>query len=681
MKDFRMKYLLVLCFILQVIGMSAHAQSYKYHTVKKGETVFSISQAYSIAAEDIYKYNPEAKEGIGVNEKLVIPVSNSSTSTTAYVENTAEFLSFKEHVVRKKETLYSLSKEYGVSIDNLKRFNKQLYAKELQIGETIQIPVGKIPAGSLVESSANSIANENVPGTNMVDKTVKTVAPPGIQQSLKNREHIVLPQETKYGIARKYGMTLKELDEMNPRVDVLQPGMMIRVGTAVLDEEPVIITDNRFRFYEVKPQETIYRLTKRFDISQDSLIQLNPALAEGLKYGMVLKVPVRENTAIQEEDYDRYTGLETGSQTKVTLEDHISNRSTKEIALMLPFHLDKIDADSLATYRNSILNERVVRISLDFHSGVLMAVERAKSLGISTKLRVFDTRRSTADAMKILQTNDFNNVDAVIGPLIQEVTETVAGSLENKNIPVINPLSNRSMKGYSNLFQSRPSEEFLRSRMVDYIARNATGKNVIIVADAKSFKIKNELTSALPSARMVNPADNYVSEAKLAEVMSTGENWVILESENMNLISSTAAALNRLSRSNKITLLTTSKNNGYESDVISNNHLGKLKLHYPSVDKEFDNQQDDEFVREYEKKFKIQPNQYAMRGYDLTMDVLLRLASAEDLYESFSKYPGYTEYYESKFHYLMKPDGGYTNDAIYILQLNEDLTITEANDL
>jgi len=63
------------------------------------------------------------------------------------------------------------------------------------------------------------------------------------------------------------------------------------------------------------------------------------------------------------------------------------------------------------------------------------------------------------------------------------------------------------------------------------------------------------------------------------------------------------------------------------------------------------------------------------------MDVLLRLASAEDLYESFSKYPGYTEYYESKFHYLMKPDGGYTNDAIYILQLNEDLTITEANDL
>ena len=63
------------------------------------------------------------------------------------------------------------------------------------------------------------------------------------------------------------------------------------------------------------------------------------------------------------------------------------------------------------------------------------------------------------------------------------------------------------------------------------------------------------------------------------------------------------------------------------------------------------------------------------------MDVLLRLASAKDLYESFEKYPGYTEYYESKFHYMPGSNGGYTNDAIYILKLNKDLTISEANDL
>ena len=503
--------------------------------------------------------------------------------------------------------------------------------------------MGNIPAENVVVKNTTQPESTNQSEKAPVEQPVNSKVSSS-SQNFKTREHIVLPQETKYGIARKYGMTLQELDEMNPKVEILQPGMMIRVGTAVLDEEPVIITDDRFRFYEVKPQETLYRLSKKFEVSQDSLIRLNPALTEGLKFGMVLKVPKKDGNS-EDEENDQYTGMEAGSQSKVDLESFINNRDTREIALMLPFHLDKIDADSIPTYRNAILNERVIRISLDFHSGVLMAVEKAKSMGISTKLKVYDTRRSTGEASNILRTNNFDNVDAVIGPLIQDVTETVAGALENRNTPVINPLSNRSMKGYGNLFQSRPSEEFLRSKMVDYIARNAAGKNVIVIADSKSFAIKNELMSAVPSARTVNPSDNFVSEAKLGEVMSSGENWVILESENMN------------------------------------NHLGKLKLHYPSVDKEFDTQQDDEFVKDYAKKFKVQPNQYAMRGYDLTMDILLRLASAEDLYESFEKYPGYTEYYESKFHYLMKPEGGYINDAIYILNLNEDLTITEANDL
>ena len=125
---------------------------------------------------------------------------------------------------------------------------------------------------------------------------------------------------------------------------------------------------------------------------------------------------------------------------------------------------------------------------------------------------------------------------------------------------------------------------------------------------------------------------------------------------------------------------TTSKSSGYENDLVSNNHLGKLKMHYPSVDKEFDTDATKDFMELYDERFHIQPNQYAIRGYDLTLDVLLRLASAEDLYESFEKYPGYTEYYESKFHYLRRPEGGFVNDAIYILKLNEDLTISKAND-
>jgi len=657
-----MKYLYVICFLFQIYATSVNAQSFKYHTVKKGETVFSISQAYSIDEEDIYKYNPEAKEGVGIDQKLVIPIGETNLAETP-VSGTTQFV---EHKVKKKETLYSLSKEYNVSVDDIKRYNKHLYSKELQMGETIKIPS---------EGPFESIVTVNSPES----ESVAVSSSKGNQLS-STREHIVLPKETKYGIARKYGMTVKELEGLNPKVQVLQPGMMIRVGTDVLDDEPVIILDDSFRFYEVKPQETLYSLSERFGVSQDSLKQLNPALKEGLKFGMVLKVPNKSGEEEEAED-DVYTGRGEMADTKMDLSQFIENRSTKEIVLMLPYHLNKIDADSLGSYRNTILNERVVRISLDFYSGVLMAVDKAKMMGVSTNLRVYDTRRDAAEVANIINTDNFDNVDAVIGPLLQETTEAAASSLERKNIPVINPISNRSMRGYKNLFQSNPGEELAKNAMLDYLSKNATGKNVIIIADGKSFQIKSELNNLLPSARNVTPSDNFVSEAKLAEMMISGENWVILESDNINLVGSTTSALNRLARNHDITLLTTNKNNAYESDIISNNHLGKLKFRYPSVDKEYDTEKSQNFIEDYKTRFNIEPNKYAVRGYDLTMDVLLRLASAQDLYASFEKYPGYTEYFESKFHYMRNANGGYTNDAIYILQYNEDLTISEANDL
>lgn len=651
-----MKYLFVICFLFQIYTGSANAQAYKYHTVKKGETVFSISQSYNIDEEDIYKYNPDAKEGIEVNQKLVIPMNTSRDAKPS--ANTTQF---REHKVEKKETLYSLSKEYEVSIDDIKRYNKHLYSEELRTGETVQIPIN---------SGTENIITTNTP------RPEPSASKP--EQITKTREHIVLPKETKYGIARKYGMTVKELEGLNPRLEVLQPGMMIRVGTNVLEDEPVIITDERFRFYEVKPKETLFSLSQRFGVSQDSLKRLNPALKDGLKFGMVLKVP--EDEGGDRKDDDSYAGIENAN-TKVDLSRSLSNFDIKEIALMLPYKLQNIEEDSLPTYRSTIMNERVVRISLDFYSGVLMAVDKAKSLGISTNLRVYDTKQNASEVANIINTNNFNNVDAVIGPLVQTTTEAAASRLESRNIPVINPLSNREMNGYGNLFQSRPTDEVLRNEMLEYISRNSSGKNIIIIADGRSFQVKNELSNRLPAARFVNPTDNFVEESKLATMMSPGKNWVILESQNINLVSSVTSALNRLARNHDITLLTTNKDNTtYENNIISNNHLGKLNFHYPSVDKEYDTEATEEFMSDYEERFGIAPNEYALRGYDLTLDVLLRLATAENLYESFEKYPGYTEYYESKFHYLPKSTGGFTNDAIYILKLNEDLTISEAND-
>lgn len=668
MKITKMKYLIVLCLFFQVVTFTAYGQAYKYHTVSPGETVFSISQKYGISEAAIYKYNPDAKNGIQISSKLVIPVvEDNMVNNSAVAENSP--VSFTSHKVEKKETLYSLSKQYNVDIEDIKKYNKQLYSKELQKGETVQIPVfGKAPFRNVkteVPSQPKSEITRNSAKTPQISKT---------------REHIIIPKETKYGIARKYGMTVAELEALNPTVDVLQPGIMLKVGTNVLDE-PVIITDNAFEFYEVQPQETLYSLTKRFQIEQDSLIALNPALKDGLKYGMVLKVPTKDayGSELKEVPAEKAENAITSKVQSLSLENKIKDFKTKNIVLMLPYGLNKVRIDSTSNAGKVLESDRVMRISIDFYSGVLMAVKKAKDLGISTNLKIYDSQQQTSSVSSIINSNSFSNVDAVIGPLLQATSEEAAQLLSNKNIPVISPMTNRELRSISNLYQSMPTDDMLRDAMISYLQKNSQDKNVIVIADGANTATKSKLMNAMPNARTVSVSGNNVTESSLASLMSTSrENWVILESESVALLSTATSALFRQARKNNITLFTTNKNKSFESDVLLNEHLGKLKFHYPSEYKEFDENNSDSFIDAYKEKYGYLPNKYTTRGYDLTLDVLLRLGAIGTLEKSVQENI-ITEYVENEFHYKKKANGGFYNSAVYIMALDENLNLNVAN--
>jgi len=670
-----MRFIIIICLFFQVLTTSAFSQAYQYHTVAAGETVYSISNKYDISQETLLKLNPEAKVGLQVNAKLVIPMSLEKSESSV-----KKVVSFNSHKVQRKETLYSLSKQYGVSVDDIKKYNKQLYSKELQNGETVQIPVFVIDETASEKVIIAEKKERPAPGRVIIEERNANItnSKPSSQKG-KTREHIIIPKETKYGIARKYGMTVKELEALNPMVGVLQPGIMLKVGTNVLDQ-PVIITDDAFEFYEVQPQETMYGLTRRFQVAEDSLVALNPALKDGLKWGMILKVPTKDSKGNKLEEVVDLgeKPMPTSELAKMDLSKNLKNFDTKNLVLMLPYNLSKINRDSISNAKELIQKDRVLRISLDFYSGALMATERAKELGISTNLRVYDTQNNSGKVSQTIAANDFRNVDAVIGPLLQATSEEAASSLMSLKIPVISPMTNRELKSLPNLYQSRPSDDMLREAMIKYLQSNSQGKNVIIVADGASSSIKNKLTSALPSARILNPQSNNVTESSLASVIDKSrENWVILESENIALLGSATSALNRLARNNRITLLTTYKNNTFESDAVSNEHLGELKFHFPSEYKEFDESVTDSFIDAYKTKYGYIPNKYTVRGYDLTLDVLLRLAAMGSMEESVNANI-ITEYVENKFLYKPKTNGGFYNDAIYIMQLNKDLTLSVA---
>jgi ABC-type branched-subunit amino acid transport system substrate-binding protein len=316
-----------------------------------------------------------------------------------------------------------------------------------------------------------------------------------------------------------------------------------------------------------------------------------------------------------------------------------------------------------------------MQISLDFYTGVLMAVDSAKSHGISTNLRVYDTQKQAGKVLSIISSENFDQVDAVIGPLVQETVEVAARALERQNIPVVSPITNRQAGSFSNFLQARPTEEMLTDAMISFISENSAGKNIIIIADASASEKKSRLLAAFPTAKVVNPREgSYVNQAEISSALNPGSpNWVILEGSKIGVLSNVTSYLNAVADKYKITLLTTDKNNSFDSDNISNRHLAKLNFHYPSVDKSYTPGKTS-FVKNYQEKYGVVPNRYAVRGFDVTYDILLRLASAEDLYTSMGNEEN-TQYVENKFSYMPRPTGGFQNRAVYIMAFDRDMKL------
>ena len=633
-----MKQIIVLFLFFQFFAASAVAQQYKYHIVQRGETTAEIARQYNISEETLFKYNPDARNGISVDSKLVVPLE----AQTAVSEN----VKFETHRVKRKETLFSLSQQYNVSIENIKKYNKHLYSEELRRGEKIRIPV-------------------NLP--KKVEQK-EEVAPPSPSNlfDLSIKEHVVLPKETLYGISRKYNITIADLQRLNPRLETLKPGMVLKVKNGNT-EKVVDVAGSLFKYYQVKPQETLFSLTRRFGISKDSLLTLNPALADGLKSGMVLKIP---NIEIYE------PGEYTESKI-VNLERNLNNFSTKNIVVMLPFNLDKIVAtDTSDNAIERLKKDRVMQISLDFYSGVLMAVDSAKAMGISTNLRFYDTQQNPGKVYSIISSNNFTGVDAVIGPLLQSTVEAAASGLEKQNVPVISPLTKKRAGSMQNFLQARPTDEMLAEAMISYITDHANGKNIVIISDADNYARKNRLLQAFPNARVVNPRQGgYIDQQQLkTALMPERPNYVILEASKIGVLSSATSYLNSMAEDYEVTLFTTDRNNSYESDNVSNRHLTNLNFHYPSISKVYSLDTNRSFIKKYQASYGVVPNTYAVRGFDVTYDVLLRLASSNDIYTSVAR-EGATQYIENKFEYERRAMGGFQNKAVYIVAYGKDLTL------
>jgi LysM repeat protein len=625
------------------------------HKVEKGETITQIAQKYKVTPFDIYQLNPDAQRGISPNSILLIP---NKSAVKSPVKQTVTDVKSQSHLVLAKETLYGLEKKYGVSDEDLKRANPFLETEGLQIGQVLILPSKNAPKKTVV----------------VQDKFIY---------------HDVLAKETKYSIARKYGITVKELEQRNPEVDSnLAIGYRLLISGAfpktekvtekaiekaavkVDNEKKNVINDAieiKYVFYEVKPKETLYSLSKMFDITQEELTALNPALYYGVEIGMILKVPAK--IAVVNENKKEYKSLSK----------KIMSGDRKRMVLLLPFNIATIENDTINSTAARLRKDKFLNMTLDFYAGALIAIDSAKTLGFPIDVEVYDSRetKNSSDVAAIIQSKNLQNADVVIGPFYQSNAEIAAQLLSMNNVPVISPLSKDVGNPFTNLYQTIPTGDALKKAMFDYM-RKKNG-NIIAVVDKKKESIVQYIKQYQKEVRFVAFKENgSLSEESLKSMLLKDRiNYVVMETGNTWMIKTTMAAMLSSMPAYQVQLVILEPNETLDTDEIKFVNLTKLKLMYPSVTCDYISAEEVIFEKKYRETNTISPSDYATRGFDMTFDTMMRLVQNKSFEETVNS--AATKQVENKFEYYKKDNGGYTNKGVFIMYYDTDLIIKEAN--
>ena len=318
----QMKYYILL-FIFTLINSSLVFSQEKLikHTVKKGETITAIAQKYKVEPSAIYELNPDCSRTLKLESIILIPratskgIKSKTESKTVIVENT--------HEVQLKETLFGIAKQYEISLEELNAANPELVEMGLKAGQKIKIPskvISKIVTENKKETSKLEPKKEVV----LKEKQEKSVALFVAKQTAPTI-HEVLASETKFGIAKQYGISVTDLDKANPILEkeALKVGQKIVIpikeGVAAVTtvvkpietvpvkstgvqentkvkEEVVTVKKEAIEenvatiSHEVLPKETKYGIAKKYGISVSELETQNPSIAKNLYVGAKIKI-------------------------------------------------------------------------------------------------------------------------------------------------------------------------------------------------------------------------------------------------------------------------------------------------------------------------------------------------------------------------------------------------------
>jgi len=599
--------------------------------IDEDQKISDLLIKFEISPTDFFILNPEYSanrfdyNSIDLNKKLfkgdLVRVFNSKARDQSKI-------GFITHKIKRKQNLDQISVIYNISSDDILEYNKNVIIKKNNI---IRIPI----------------------------KTDRK-----LNVSNKLSRYVVNPKEGKWRIAYKYGISIDFLEELNPEI-----GSFLRIGQeiAVPNKKKIELNsiDENKQYFEVQKNIETSTLEKNLGLKNNSINRLNPEILENkLTKGIIIKVPSSADLT-----------NEVINLSKASLENNIVDFNKRKFALILPFRLNNYDYDSIQNYISLVKNDKLLNISLDFLFGVEMAVTEFSKLGLNVKMDIFDSALDKNQIDKIINENDINQYDFILGPFTNNLFDYTVSSVNDYDVKIVRPLA-KKLNTNKNIINTIPDDSIYFNTIIDFVKNDTINSPKFIIADSKSIGNANKIKKVFPNAQQFfSKIDDFGNDTKtldyqeLDSIFVKGKNIVFLETKEQGFVSNVTSILNSFVNDTiSIELVTTNKNNAFEGVNISNNFLSNLKFTYASTNKVIKSKVDKLFIDNFISRYKNYPNKYSIRAYDLTYDLLMRFSNGD--INDLKVHSIETEYFENKFRYKLSNSGSIDNTGVYLMMYN-----------
>ena len=464
------------------------------------------------------------------------------------------------HVVLERQTEYSICKAYGVTQEDLYKYNPGLKENGLKKNSIIIIPSQEVVAEKVEKA-------EKVERTEKVEKTEKATKPEKSTQKL--RKHVVKWYETLEDIAQKYGVTVEAIIELN---NIQDPSAITRMKILIPNSGPA--EAEKSEVIESKPE---------VQTSKDSTVVIE-SVTDTLAPASTDTLTVKDTVIVKEP------------------------KTSVNFALLLPM---------AATGTTSKLNY------MDFYTGVLFALYNSSNAGIKTDIKVFDTANEAVPDSTFFDGCDFV-IGPVYNKEFKNIMSHVPAELpvisplDHRTTALTDEYPNMIQAPTHRIYQYRDLVKWLASDVqptdtVLYISETNARDTVAI----------REMTEILKSSGLRYNEFSYtilqgrsISSALLSRMTRTGNNRVIIESESEAWVNDLVRNLTILSKKAKIILYSPSKIRSFESIDAENLYTNSLHVCL-SYNIDYERPEVKNFLLKYRAIFHTEPTLFAFQGYDI----------------------------------------------------------------